>query len=149
MVQVCKSFQELTPKELYAVLRLRNEVFVVEQQCIFQDADDKDQYCHHLMLWENDALVAYARLVPAGISYPETSIGRIVTAPAFRKKGVGKLLVAAAIEKSNELFGKQPIKIGAQLYLQHFYESFGFKQCGFIYLEDGIEHIEMLYMQLP
>lgn len=148
MKQICKSFEELTPRELYAIIKLRNEVFVVEQQCIFQDADDKDQYCHHLMLWNDNTLAAYARLVPAGISYPEVSIGRIVTAPAFRKQSLGKRLVTAAIEKSQELFGTQPIKIGAQLYLLHFYESFGFKQSGFIYLEDGIEHIEMLRMQL-
>jgi ElaA protein len=148
MKWVCKSFTELLPHELYAALRLRNEVFVVEQNCVFQDADDKDQFCHHLFLWDGTILVAYARLMPLKTSYPNyISIGRIVNAPAYRGRGWGKLLVAKAIEHCNQLFGVQPIKIGAQLYLKTFYEAFGFKQVGDEYLEDDIKHITMILMQ--
>jgi ElaA protein len=125
-------------------MRLRNEVFVVEQNCVFQDADGKDQKCYHLMGVVNGELVAYARLVPAKVSYDYVSIGRIVTSPSFRSKGAGKALVSTAIEQCNSLFGEQTIKIGAQLYLKHFYETFGFKQTSEVYDEDGIPHIEMV-----
>jgi ElaA protein len=142
---VCKNFHELTPNELYAIIKLRNEVFVVEQNCVFQDADDKDQHCFHLTgISANKAVAAYARLVPADISYPYISIGRVITSPAYRKSGFGKALMKRAIEQCYRLFGKQPIKIGAQLYLKHFYEGFGFVQTSEMYLEDEIPHIEMI-----
>jgi ElaA protein len=139
-----KKFESLIPTELYAILQLRNEIFVVEQQCVFQDADNKDAYCHHLMCWKENKLAAYTRLVPAGISYEESSIGRVVVLQAERKNGLGKILMQKSIETIHRLYGKIPIKIGAQLYLKKFYESFGFQQTSPIYLEDGIEHIEML-----
>ncbi len=143
-----KYFSDLTPIELYAAIRLRNEVFVVEQNCVFQDADDKDIHCHHLFLWDHETLVAYARLVPKNIAYDNyISIGRVVGNLAYRRKGTGKLLMAKAIETCNTIFGKQTIKIGAQLYLKKFYESFGFRQVDAVYLEDGIEHIYMLLHQ--
>ena len=139
-----KRFDELTPYQLYAILQLRNEVFVVEQNCVFQDADDKDQNSYHLMGFLDNKLVAYTRLVPAGVSYEQASIGRVVTSPLVRRSGAGKLLMQQSIDSLYTLFGKVPIKIGAQLYLQHFYESFGFERISDIYLEDGIEHIYML-----
>lgn len=140
----CKKFQHLTLEELYAIIRLRNEVFVVEQHCIFQDADNKDQYCHHLMGWHNKTqLAAYARLVPPQVSYMQPSIGRIVTSPNSRKSGYGQELLSIAIEKCKELFGETDITIGAQLYLKRFYESFDFAQTSNVYDEDGIDHIEM------
>ncbi|GEO09360.1 GNAT family N-acetyltransferase [Segetibacter aerophilus] len=141
---VCKFFDELSPHELYAIIKLRNEVFVVEQNCVFQDADNKDQQCYHLSGTINNELVAYARLVPGGVSYPQISIGRVITSPAHRKTGFGKSLMTKAIEECDRLFGKQPIQIGAQLYLKGFYQSFGFKQISDMYLEDDIPHIEML-----
>lgn len=141
---VCKYFDELTPYELYAIIKLRNEVFVVEQNCVFQDADNKDQKCFHLMGWAGDNLAAYCRLVPPGVAYKCLSIGRIVTLPMHRNKGAGKALLIAAIYQCNLLFGKQTIQIGAQLYLKKFYESFGFLQTSDIYDEDGIPHIEMV-----
>jgi ElaA protein len=141
---ICKPFDALTPYELYAIIQLRNEVFVLEQNCVFQDADDKDQKCYHLMGRAGDDLAAYARLVPPGVSYTFVSIGRIVTSPKYRNKGAGKVLLNTAIEKCNYLFGEQAIKIGAQLYLKKFYESLGFVQAGEVYDEDGIPHIEML-----
>ena len=123
---------------------MRNEVFVVEQNCVFQDADDKDQLCWHFMGWQNDQLAAYTRLVPKGISYTEISIGRVVTFPKMRKSGIGKELMEKSIRMIFQLWGKQPIRIGAQVYLKRFYESFGFQQCSNIYLEDNIEHIQMI-----
>lgn len=139
-----RRFDELTPYQLYAILQLRNEVFVVEQNCVFQDADDKDQDSYHLMGFLDNKLVAYTRLVPAGVAYKQASIGRVVTSPSVRRSGAGKLLMQQSINSLYTLFGKVPIKIGAQLYLQHFYESFGFTRISDIYLEDGIEHIYML-----
>ncbi len=139
-----QSFASLSPHELYAIIRLRNEVFVVEQNCIFQDADNKDQSSLHLMYWQGETLLAYCRLLPQGLAFTEISIGRVVSAPFARKSGVGKALIAKAIEYCHEQFGKEPIRIGAQLYLLRFYASFGFKATGEIYLEDGIEHIEMV-----
>lgn len=141
---VLKKFDELTSYELYAILQLRNEVFVVEQNCVFQDADDKDQFSYHLMGSVHYKLIAYTRLVPAGISYEQVSIGRVVTSPSFRRSGAGRELMQRSIDMVHKIFGVQPIKIGAQLYLKKFYESFGFRQIGDIYLEDGIEHIYMV-----
>jgi ElaA protein len=141
----CKPFDALSPHELYAIVRLRNEVFVVEQNCVFQDADDKDQKCFHLEGYIGDHLAAYARLVPAGISYPNyISIGRVITSPAYRRSGTGKALMKQAIEYCYQLFNKQPIKIGAQHHLKSFYESLGFVQSSDVYDEDGIPHIEMV-----
>ena len=139
-----KKFEELTPYQLYAILQLRNEVFVVEQNCIFQDADNKDQNSYHLMGFADDKLVAYTRLAPAGEIYTEASIGRVVTSPSARKSGVGRELMKQSIDATYNLFGTLPIKIGAQLYLKKFYESLGFKQISDVYLEDGIQHIYMI-----
>lgn len=141
---ICKYFEALTPFELYSILKLRNEVFVLEQNCVFQDADDKDQRCYHLMGIAEKELAAYARLVPAGVSYEYISIGRIVTSSSVRNKGAGKALLNEAINQCDELFGAQAIKIGAQLYLKNFYERFGFRQTSDVYDEDGIPHIKML-----
>jgi ElaA protein len=141
---ICKYFNDLLVTELYAIIRLRNEVFVVEQNCVFQDADNKDQQCFHVMGFINNELVAYTRLLDKGIAYNYASIGRVVTNPNYRNKGAGKLLMQQSIEQCYTLFGKQPIKIGAQLYLKKFYESFGFEQSSDVYDEDGIDHIEMI-----
>jgi ElaA protein len=140
-----KEFSALTVDELYAIIQLRNEVFVIEQHCIFQDADGKDPHAWHLMGFnENNKLAAYTRLLPAGASFAEASIGRVVSAGFARNSGIGKKLMTESINCLYNLFGKQPIKIGAQLYLKRFYESFGFQQSSEVYLEDGIEHIEMI-----
>ena len=141
---ICKEFSSLSPHELYAILQLRNEVFIVEQNCAYQDCDEVDFACHHFMGWQQNKLVAYTRLIPAGVSYIEISIGRVVTSPLIRRTNAGRELMKRSIEKVYELFTHQPIKIGAQLYLKRFYESFGFTQVSEVYLEDGIEHIKML-----
>ena len=141
---VLKKFDELTPHELYSILRLRNEVFVVEQHCVFQDADNKDQASYHLMGWNNEMLIAYSRIMPAGVAYDLPSIGRVVTSPDARRNGTGKKLMKESIEAVKRLFGNVAVKLGAQLYLKKFYESFHFMQSSDVYLEDGIEHIEMI-----
>ena len=139
-----KKFEALTPHQLYAILQLRNEVFVVEQNCVFQDADGKDQNSYHLMGLNHHKLVAYARIVSPGEMYDEPSIGRVVCSPDVRKCGVGKELMIQSIAAAYALFGRQPIRIGAQLYLKNFYSSLGFEQVSEIYSEDGIEHIYMV-----
>jgi ElaA protein len=107
--------------------------------------DNKDQYCYHLMGGKENELVAYTRLVPEGVSYPGyPSIGRVVTAPAARGGGIGRILMKKSIEETRRLFGNGSIKIGAQLYLLAFYSSLGFQKTSDIYMEDGIEHIEMI-----
>ena len=140
----CKAFDELTANELYQVVRLRNEVFVVEQNCVFQDADNKDQECLHLMGWAEADLAAYTRLAPPGYIYEEASIGRVVTSPGYRRKGLGHELMQRSIDVCMSYFGRTNIKLGAQFYLKEFYSSFGFVPVGETYIEDGIKHIYML-----
>jgi ElaA protein len=141
-----KHFNDLSSTELYQILQLRNEVFIVEQNCPFQDLDDKDFKCFHLIGFDTDSqkIMAYTRIVPASVSYEEVSIGRVVTSPQARGGGIGKKLMQKSIELLEELYGGVSIKIGAQYYLKKFYESFGFQQVEEIYLEDGIEHILMI-----
>lgn len=142
----CLSFQELTLDELYAILQLRAEVFVVEQDCVYQDLDGKDQQGHHLLGFDDDGdLVAYTRLLGKGISYPEyPSIGRVITSIKVRRNGAGKILMEKSIAESERLFGESPIKISAQVYLDRFYRNLGFVPMGEEYLEDGIPHISMI-----
>ena len=140
----CKLFNELTNKELYKILQLRNEVFVVEQNCAYQDCDNKDFKSYHLSGWKGDDVVAYSRLLPKEVSYADAaSIGRVVTSPSARGKGLGKELIDKSLENIELLFGNIQVTIGAQPYLKKFYEGFSFLQDGDIYLEDGIQHITM------
>jgi len=140
-----KTFDALTAAEVYALLKLRSEVFVVEQNCVFLDMDDKDQMCHHLLGYKGNLLAAYTRIVPMGVSYPDyPSIGRVITSPQARGEGLGKILMEESIQRLFSLYGHVPIKIGAQLYLKKFSESLGFVQCGDVYDEDGIPHLPML-----
>jgi ElaA protein len=140
-----KTFAELTPGELHDMLRLRQQVFVVEQRCIYLDCDGIDTACRHLAGWHGGRLAAYARIVPPGVKYAEPSIGRVATAPEFRKRGLGRQLMARALEAIHERFGPVPVQIGAQAYLQKFYAQFGFEP-GEPYMEDGIPHVHMLRM---
>ncbi|NVK50823.1 MAG: GNAT family N-acetyltransferase [Cyclobacteriaceae bacterium] len=139
-----KAFKELTLDELYDLLRLRSEVFVVEQNCVFLDQDNKDQKCHHLLLYQEEELVGYCRIVPAGLSYKEVAIGRVVSAPSVRGKGFGRKVMELGIQACQELYGPCAIRLGAQTYALGFYESLGFQAEGEVYDEDGIEHIEMV-----
>lgn len=142
----CRFFNELTPAELYDIIQLRNDVFVVEQNCVFQDADGVDTRCFHLSGYDGDALTAYTRLIAPGITYAEMSIGRVVSARAYRGKGIGQALMRQSIQRCYQLFGEGAIKIGAQLYLKNFYEQFGFNAIGEVYLEDNIPHIHMVLL---
>ncbi|MGY4538740.1 ElaA protein [Mucilaginibacter sp. UYNi724] len=139
-----KSFAELSVNELYELLRLRSEVFVVEQNCVFLDQDNKDQKCQHVLVYTNDKLAAYSRLLPAGLSYAEVSIGRVITSPEARGSGLGRKLMELSIRGCNDLFGPTTIRIGAQTYALPFYKSLGFVAEGERYDEDGIEHVEMI-----
>jgi ElaA protein len=141
------SFYDLTLDQLYALMALRQEVFVVEQNCPYLDADGADQKGWHLLgTSEEGRLLAYARLLPPGVSYPgHASIGRVITSPAARGKGYGLELMRVAIKEINRLFPGAPLKISAQCYLIRFYESLGFKTVGDSYLEDDIPHIAMVF----
>lgn len=138
-----KKFDELNVHELYAILQLRSEVFIIEQNCVYHDPDGKDQMAWHLMGMVGEKLVAYTRILAPGISYADPAIGRVVTSPAARKSGLGRELMLRSIEQCEKLFGKTCITLGAQLYLKKFYESLGFFASGDEYIEDGILHITM------
>ena len=140
-----KHFSELSVNELYAILRLRSEVFVVEQNCVFLDMDNNDQIAYHTMGWIGEDLVATTRLFDVDQSYQGyQSIGRVVGSPKYRSIGAGKALMQYSIVECERLFGKHPIKIGAQLYLKKFYGELGWEQAGEMYYEDDIEHIPMI-----
>ena len=145
---VTKTFTELTVNELYDVLRLRSEVFVVEQKCIFLDLDNTDQKAYHTIGFLGEEVVATTRLFDKNIMYDGyQSIGRVVTAPKHRGLSIGKALMQYSISECERLFGKGPIKIGAQLYLKKFYNEQGFEQSGDVYLEDEIDHIPMIRVE--
>ena len=142
----CIPFNKLTINELYDIMVLRQEIFVVEQNCPFLDADGKDQAAWHLLARDTEGgLVAYTRLLPKGVSYDEyASIGRVANAQKIRGTGVGKVLMQKSIEWMAQLFPNEPVKIGAQTYLLTFYSSLGFVSTGEEYLEDGIPHTIMI-----
>ena len=142
-------FDALTTSDLYRLLQLRAAVFVVEQNCAFQDVDGLDQQAVHLMgevrgSTGEPSLLAYSRLLPVGTAFTEASIGRVVTSPVARGSGLGHVLMRESIETLHRLWNPQPIRIGAQAHLQSYYRQCGFVPQGDFYLEDGIEHIEML-----
>lgn len=138
------AFDDLRVAELYEVLRLRSEVFVVEQQCLFHDIDGTDQTAMHLLGVQHGELQAYARCFAAGVKFPEASFGRVVTRESARGHGLGHVLVAQAIAAITQVWGPQAIRIGAQMQLADFYAKHGFVDTGTHYLEDGIPHLEML-----
>lgn len=142
------AFEELTTDELYAILKLRQQVFVVEQQCIYQDCDGRDKNAHHLLGWHNTGgqpkLVAYLRIIYPGRRGGPPSIGRVLTHPDFRRTGLGKEIMTKCLKSIDELYPKSAVGISAQHYLISFYESFGFHVSSDGYLEDGIPHVEML-----
>lgn len=140
----CDAFDALKPQALYDLLRLRTEVFVMEQNCVFQDMDGADPACHHLLGERGGVLLAYARLVPAGLKFAEASIGRVVSDPSARGTGMGHALMREAVRQLHALWGERPIRIGAQAHLQGFYRQHGFETEGPPYDEDGIPHVEML-----
>lgn len=149
------AFGQLGADDLYAVLAARQEVFILEQRCFYQDLDGIDRTAHHLIGWQAPAagltgrsgermLAAYLRCVPPGVKYDEPSIGRVLTTAAARGTGAGKLLLDEGLRRAGELYPGRAIRISAQLYLQRFYEESGFRATSEPYDEDGIPHVEML-----
>ena len=135
-----RTFAELTTAELYAIIALRERVFVVEQRCAYQDADGVDPVSRHLWAERGGgAIAAYLRIVPAGVKFSELSIGRVITAPEARGSGLGRELMTRGIAAA----GRVPIRIGAQAHLEKFYGELGFVRASEVYDEDGIPHIEM------
>lgn len=142
-------FDALTVRQLHDVLALRQEVFVVEQRCAYQDADGADPACVHGLGERDGVLVATARLVPPGLKYAEPAIGRVVTSPRARGEGLGRALMREAIAETQRRWPGLPIRIGAQRYLERFYGELGFTVAGAPYDEDGIPHVEMLLTASP
>ncbi|MEM6687512.1 MAG: GNAT family N-acetyltransferase [Bacteroidota bacterium] len=138
-----KSFDELTIDELYDILQLRSEVFVVEQDCVYQDIDGKDRKALHVFGVADENIVAYTRLFKAGDYFENASIGRVVVSENARAFGYGHDIMKASIAAINDHYQTEAIKISAQTYLRKFYNSHGFTQVGTAYLEDGIPHIAM------
>ena len=139
-----KEFYQLSLDELYRILQLRSEIFVVEQDCVYQDLDFKDQYALHVIGIKNDKIIAYTRIFKPGDYFKEASIGRVVVDKKERTYSYGHDLMKASIKTVQEKFNTSQITISAQVYLKKFYESHGFKKVGEEYLEDDIPHIEML-----
>ena len=147
------AFEELSTNELYTILKLRQEVFVVEQQCIYQDCDGRDNIAHHLLGWHNrgelSELVAYLRIIYPENSGGAVSIGRVLTHPVYRKRGLAKEIMTRCLSSIDELYPKAAVGISAQQYLIRFYESFGFHVSSGGYEEDGIPHVAMIRNPLP
>jgi len=132
-------------QELYGILRARTSVFILEQNCLYQDVDGKDPLAWHIFKSENDEIKAYARIFPPGIAYEQASIGRVLTIKDHRNKGLGKELMKNALQFIQNEFNNPPIKISAQSYLIKFYTEFGFHPVGKEYLEDDIPHTAMIF----
>ena len=150
------SYDELEPRHLYALLRARIEVFIIEQRCAFVDTDGVDLHAWHLLGWVEPrptrdcddpsppVLAAYLRLIEPGRVFDEPSIGRVLTAEPFRRIGLGRPLMKEGLRKAAEIYPGQPVRIGAQIRLERFYQSLGFCTVSDMYIEDGIEHVQML-----
>lgn len=139
-----KTFQELTTQELYDLLQLRSEVFVVEQDCVYQDIDGKDQKALHVLGFKNNKIIAYTRIFKPGYYFEEASIGRVVVAKSQRQYKYGYDIMIASAEAIKNHFNETKIKISAQVYLKKFYNNLGFNEIGETYLEDDIPHIAMI-----
>ena len=144
MQVIVKTFEELEVAELYKVLQLRSDIFVVEQDCIFLDPDDKDQSAIHILGWEGSDLVAYARAFGPGVYFEEASIGRVAVKEAYRGRGLGKQLMQESLKAVKTRFNTSHIALSAQKYLENFYRDLGFVTQGEDYLEDGIPDVRMV-----
>ncbi len=141
---IVKSFSELTTEELYGILQLRSEVFVVEQDCVYQDIDFKDQKSLHVIGFKNDKIIAYTRIFKPGDYFEEASIGRVVVKDTERKYGYGHDLMKVSVKAVKDHFKTEKMALSSQVYIKKFYQTHGFKQVGEEYLEDGIPHIRMV-----
>ncbi|SUY48416.1 acetyltransferase [Clostridium putrefaciens] len=140
-----KEFNELSLDELYDILSLRNEVFIVEQNCAYEDCDGKDKFCYHVYYKEGKEIIAYARILKKGLSYEEVSIGRVIIKKPYRRKRLAFELMKNAIEFIQVSLKEDSIRLSSQVYAKGLYESLGFKEVSDEYLEDNIPHIEMIY----
>jgi ElaA protein len=145
LVWECRSFAELSPAQLYRILKLRQDVFILEQDCLYPDIDDQDLHAQHIFAHEGDSLLAYLRSLPPGLDYRESSLGRIVVSQAARGRRLGRELVRRGIHYNRERWPDASIRIGAQAYLEAFYVDMGFVTDSAVYVEDGIPHIKMVF----
>ncbi|WP_305402860.1 GNAT family N-acetyltransferase [Photobacterium leiognathi] len=145
----CLSFAQLTPHQLYDALKIRSDIFVVEQTCVYPDLDDNDRAddVYHLLGYQDGKLIAYLRLLRPGLTYDNVSIGRVVTAQEARGNGIGHELIKQGLSNAARLWPNATIEIGAQEHLIHFYRQHGFEQTSEMYLEDGIPHVDMILTQ--
>ncbi|MGX4598111.1 GNAT family N-acetyltransferase [Faecalimicrobium sp. JNUCC 81] len=142
---IIKTFKELTTDELYKILQLRNEVFIVEQECPYQDIDGKDNESYHIFLKKDNEVIAYSRILKKGISYEQASIGRVIVKKDYRGGSIAKDMLLKSISFIENSLHEKEIKIQAQAYLDKFYSSLGFEKISDVYLEDNIPHMDMLY----
>lgn len=140
-----KKFEELTLKEFYDIAKIRSDIFVVEQNCIYNDLDDKDQEAIHIMLKDKNEIKAYLRVLKPGVSYSDASLGRVAVVKSARRNGFAQQVVKEGIKYIVQNFKDNKITIGAQEYLTEFYKNLGFEIISDTYLEDGIKHIDMSY----
>ena len=141
-----KSFQELSLEEFHDIVALRIQIFIIEQNCPYQEVDGKDKFAHHLFFKnEMDEIIAVTRILPQGISYEEVAIGRVVVHEEYRGTGLGNQLMADSMNFVRDKYGDVPVRLSAQKHLENYYGNHGFKSTGKEYLEDGIPHVEMLY----
>lgn len=147
MTFIVKKFSELTNEQLYQIIKTRIDVFVVEQNCPYHELDNYDQQSYHMFDENGGGITAYLRILPAKTKYDECSIGRIIVNQEYRNKGVGSDLIKTAISFIEQNLEESKIRIQAQSKLEKFYQSFGFKPVSNIYLEDGIPHLDMIYMR--
>lgn len=140
-----KKFDELTTNELYEILQVRNKVFVVEQECYYQDCDGKDEEAIHFLAINKNKIIGYLRILPKELAYEEVAIGRVLVIKEYRGKKIAVKLMTEAISYISNVLGEDEIRISAQLYLKKFYEELGFEQASEEYLEDNIKHMEMFY----
>ena len=141
-----KFFQELSLEEFHDIIALRIQIFIIEQNCPYQEVDGKDKLAHHLFFKnEMDEIIAVTRILPQGISYAEVAIGRVVVHEDYRGTGLGNQLMSDSMNFVREEYGEVPVRLSAQKHLENYYGNHGFKSTGKEYLEDGIPHVEMLY----
>ena len=140
-----KKFNQLSTLELYDIFKARQEIFIVEQECLCYDIDSKDLDAIHVFAIEEGQVACYLRILEKGVRFDEVSIGRVITRPAYRRKGYGEQIMEKAIRYIEEVMGESEIRISAQTYLEKFYGNVGFKVVSDVYLEDGLDHYEMLY----
>lgn len=144
MKLIVKSFGELSTDELYQMIRIREEVFVLEQQCIYVDCDGYDPRCDHIIIKDNNEVVATCRIIPAGVKYEQISIGRVVVSDKVRRRGLGTMMVEEGLAYINSKYGDQDVILSAQVAIKEMYEAVGFRVDSDVYLEDGIDHVRMI-----